>query len=80
MAPKQRTNRGDPSNSVNQADSTNNNSLDELHLWDGQPYLKPTWYTRNKRTLYEQIPGARQFLQSGVIVGTKSVTVLIEVK
>ena len=67
MAAKQRTNRGDPSNSVNQPDITNKNSLDELQLWDGQPYLKPTWYTRNKRTLYKEMPEARQFIQSSLV-------------
>ena len=76
MAPKQRANRGDPSNSVNTADITNKHSTEEQRQWDGQPYLKPNWYMRNQRALFNDVEGARQFLQSGVIVGTKSVTVL----
>ena len=54
MAPKQRANRGDPSNSVNTADITNKHSTEEQRQWDGQPYLKPNWYMRNKRALYTQ--------------------------
>ena len=68
MAPKQRANRGDPSNSVNTADITNKHSTEEQRQWDGQPYLKPNWYMRNQRALYNDVEGARQFLQSGVIV------------
>ena len=34
------------------------------------------WYMRNQRALYNNVEGARPFLESGVIVGTKSVTVL----
>ena len=75
MAPKQR-NRSDPNATVNHhSDNTDKHSDQELQLWDGQPYLKPTWYVRNKRTLYKEIPEARQFIESGVIVGLKSVTV-----
>jgi len=59
MAPK-RANRGDPNNSVNQPDITNKHSTEEVQQWDGQPYLTPMWYMRNKRTLYKDIPEARQ--------------------
>ena len=74
MAPK-RANRGDPNNSVNQSDITNKHSADEQRQWEGQPYRKPLFYVCNKRTLYKDMPEARQFITSGVIVGSKNVTV-----
>ena len=70
-----RANRSDHNNSVNQTDITNTRTPEQERQWDGQPYQKMAWYMLNSRALLQEIPEARQFIESGVLVGSKTVTV-----
>ena len=74
MAPK-RANRSDQNNSVSTTDISNTRTTEQERQWDGQPYQKVSWYMLNLRALFQEIPEARQYIESGVLVGSKTVTV-----
>ena len=74
MAPK-RANRSDQNNSVSTTDISNIRTTEQERQWDGQPYQKVSWYMLNLRALFQEIPEARQYIESGVLVGSKTVTV-----
>jgi len=74
MAPK-RANRSDQNNTVSQTDISNTRTTEQERQWDGQPYQKVSWYMLNLRALFQEIPEARQYIESGVLVGSKTVTV-----
>jgi hypothetical protein len=59
-------------NSVNQTDITNTRTTEQERQWDGQPYQKASWYMLNLRALLQETPEARQYIESGVLVGSKS--------
>ena len=74
MAPK-RANRSDQNNTVSTTDISNTRTTEQERQWDGQPYQKVSWYMLNLRALFQEIPEARQYIESGVLVGSKTVTV-----
>ena len=64
MAPKyQRNLQGNVTTDKPATTATDDSSI----TWTGRPLDEPTWYYANKKTLYDEVEGAREFIQYGIV-------------
>jgi hypothetical protein len=76
MGPKRGFQRKGNTSTNNQTDNTDNTATDDAREWDGMPFHEVTWFTGNLKMLYKEVPGAREFCTSGLVVSDKKVSVI----
>ena len=69
MAPKHQRN---PQGIVNTDKPVTTATEDTAITWTGRPLDEPTWYYANKKTLFDEVEGAREFIQYGIVISEKS--------
>ena len=72
MAPKHQRN---PQGIVNTDKPAITAIEDTAITWTGRPLDEPTWYYANKKTLYDEVEGSREFIQYGIVISKKSGTI-----
>ena len=72
MAPKHQRN---PQGIVTTDKPVTTATEDTAITWTGRPLDEPTWYYANKKTLYDEVEGSREFIQYGIVISEKSGTI-----
>ena len=50
---------------------TDSNNTDTIRKWTGRPLDEPMWYYGNKKLLFDEVEGARDFITKGVVISEK---------
>ena len=64
MAPKSA--RGTTNTNVTTLDTAQIDNTEKF-TWSGRPLDKPSWFHGNRKSLYDDIPGAERFCEQGVV-------------
>ena len=56
---------------------TDSINTDTIRKWTGRPLDEPMWYYGNKKLLFDEVEGARDFITKGVVISEKHGTVYV---
>ena len=56
---------------------TDSDNTDNLRNWTGRPVDKPMWFHVNKKLLFDEVKGARDLIQKGVVISENQGTVFV---
>ena len=57
--------------------STDSDNSDTFRKWTGRPLDEPMWYYVNKKLLFDEVEGARDFITKGIVISEKHGTVYV---
>ena len=70
--PFRRKGKDQPSTDTSETIAT---SETDQRNWNGRPYDEYPWYMQNKKLVYDEVRGAREFFKHGIVVTDKAVFV-----